>query len=143
MKYLVIGLVFIAVSCQTVQEQQAPENLIPKETMTQILTDLYISNAARSINNKVIKEYQIKLDSLLYEKYEIDSLHFAESNAYYSANIKEYTQLMKVVEERLLVLKTEKDSIYLNEKEEKESEKNKKVKDEKGILTEPAQSSSN
>ncbi len=143
MKYLVIGLVFIAVSCQTVQERQAPENLIPKETMTHILTDLYISNAARSINNKVIKEYQIQLDSVIYTKYQIDSLQFAESNAYYSANIKEYTQLMKVLEERLLVLKTEKDSVYLKEKEEKEAEKAKKVKEEKGILAEPAQSSSN
>ena len=111
-------LIFFA-SCQDIKKPEKPQNLISKEKMTAILTDVYISNAARSINNKLLKEYHIKLDSLVYKKYQIDSLQFAESNAYYSSNLKVYTQIITSVEERLIVLQKEKDSIYELVKKEK------------------------
>ena len=138
--------------CQDIKEIEKPENLIAKEVMVNILTDVYISNASRSINNKLLKEYNIKLDSLIYNKYHIDSLQFVESNAYYSSNLKTYTKLITSVEERLKVLQIEKDSIYeiiKKEKEDstkakkKEDSTNVKIKEEPKLLADPVESGIN
>ena len=138
--------------CQDIKEIEKPENLIAKEVMVNILTDVYISNASRSINNKLLKEYNIKLDSLIYNKYHIDSLQFVESNAYYSSNLKTYTKLITSVEERLKVLQIEKDSIYeiiKKEKEDstkakkKEDSTNVKIKEEPKLLVDPVESGVN
>ena len=138
--------------CQDIKEIEKPEDLIAKEVMVNILTDVYISNASRSINNKLLKEYNIRLDSVIYNKYHIDSLQFVESNAYYSSNLKTYTKLITSVEERLKVLQIEKDSIYeiiKKEKEDstkakkKEDSTNVKIKEEPKLLVDPVESGVN
>jgi len=140
---LVILLIFFASSCQDVKKPKIPENLISKEKMADILTDVYISNAARSVNNKLLKEYNIKLDSVIYKKYNIDSLQFAESNAFYSSNLKIYTKIITSVEERLNILKIEKDSIYEAIKKEKGDTIKSKEKEEPKLLTDPVESGIN
>jgi len=153
MKYLsIIICAILFLGCQDIKEIEKPENLIAKEVMVNILTDVYISNASRSINNKLLKEYNIRLDSLIYNKYHIDSLQFVESNAYYSSNLKTYTKLITSVEERLKVLQIEKDSIYKiikKEKEDstkakkKEDSTNVKIKEEPKLLADPVESGVN
>ena len=135
MKYLsIIICAILFLGCQDIKEIEKPENLIAKEVMVNILTDVYISNASRSINNKLLKEYNIRLDSLIYNKYHIDSLQFVESNAYYSSNLKTYTKLITSVEERLKVLQIEKDSIYkIIKKEKEDSTKAKKKEDSTNV----------
>ena len=110
---LLVGFaLFLTVSCQDVKKPEKPKNLISKEKMANVLYDAYLTNAARNINNKVLKKTGLKLDSLIYVKYNIDSLQFVESNDYYSANLKTYSEIISEVKERLVNLKTEKDSIY-------------------------------
>lgn len=119
---LLVGILLglFIVSCQDVKKPNRPENLIAKDKMASIMIDFYITNAARSINNKLLKKTGVQLDSLLYAKYSIDSLQFAESNAFYSANLKAYEEIMKKVSDSLTLLKKEKDSVYTIIKKHKE-----------------------
>ncbi len=131
MKYLYIVISStLFLGCQDIKEIEKPENLIAKEVMVNILTDVYISNASRSINNKLLKEYNIRLDSVIYNKYHIDSLQFVESNAYYSSNLKTYTRIITEVQEGLIILQKEKDSIYEKIKKEKEDSTKAKKKED-------------
>ncbi len=141
---LLLCILFVlATSCQEVKKPEKPQNLISKDLMVDILTDIYISNAARSINNKLIKEFNIKLDSIIYKKYDIDSLQFVESNAYYSSNLKTYAKIITSVEERLVLLQKEKDSIYQIIKKEKGDTISGKEQVKKGLLETPAKSEIN
>ena len=144
MKYLLIIIAtLLFFGCQDVKKPEKPQNLISQETMADILTDIYISNAARSVNNKLLKEYNIKLDSVIYKKYEIDSLQFVESNAYYSSNLKTYTKIISSVEERLKLLQEEKDSIYEIIKKERGDTISGKGKIKESLLVDPVESSIN
>jgi len=80
--------------------------------MIDILTDVYISNAARNVNNKLLRNRNIKLDSVIFNKYRVDSLQFVLSNNYYSSNLDIYRDLLIKAQEKLMVLQIEKDSIY-------------------------------
>ena len=109
--YLIFFMIYF-ISCQDVQKPEIPANLISQEDMVGILTDVYVSNAARNVNNKLLRNKNIKLDSVIFIKYKVDSLQFALSNDYYSSNLDIYRELLIKVQEKLKVLQTEKDSIY-------------------------------
>lgn len=87
--------------CQEVKRPEKPDNLIPKETMVALLTEIYLGNSARSIDNKRIREQGVKLDSFLFATYNVDSLQFAKSNAYYTADINTYNEIFNEVHARL------------------------------------------
>jgi len=120
--FLVFILSLSLWSCQDVKRPEKPENLIPEEEMVAVLTEVYLINAARSFDNRTILDKQVKLDSFIYIKFNIDSLQFAQSNAYYTANLNNYNSLFQKVEERMSLLKTSVDSIHeiiLKQDEEK------------------------
>lgn len=131
LKNAIFILGFISVflfSCQDVKKPVKPADLILKEKMIDILSDVYISNAARNVNNKLIREKDLQLDSLIYAKYEIDSLQFAKSNEFYSADLLIYSNLLTEVQTRLNVLKIEKDSLFEIAKKEDSINKSKEKK---------------
>ena len=106
-----IGLVLLGVGCQHIERPERPDDLIPRDKMINILTDLYINNAARSVNVRVLRNKGIVLDSLLYEKYDIDSLQFTRSNAFYTSDLDNYNSMYEEIEARLVAMKGELDSI--------------------------------
>lgn len=110
-KFLWLGLIVIGLGCQHIERPERPEDLIPQDKMVNILTDLYINNAARSVNVRVLRNNGIVLDSLLYTKYDIDSLQFARSNAFYTSDLDNYNNMFAEIEERLVAMKGELDSI--------------------------------
>jgi len=96
---------------------EKPKDLIPKEQMVDLITDLFLANEAKSIKNENL-ERNINYSPLIYEKYKIDSLRFKESNLYYTSKIDEYNDILNEVDKRLKTLLeefeasiTEKDSI--------------------------------
>lgn len=111
-----ILLIMGFVSCQNVKEPDAPANLISQEMMIDILTDCYINNAARSIGYVKLKDSKIKLDSMIYLKYQIDSVQFTKSNEYYSLQFNTYVDMLTQVEKRLEKIKERTDSIVKTEK---------------------------
>jgi len=114
----VFGLVLTA--CQDVKRPQIPANLIAQDTMVSVLVDAYTINAARSIDNRIIVNKGVLLDSILYSKHRIDSLQFAQSNAYYASDLEVYKKLFLKVQEKLKIEKTKKDTLYAQYKRAKE-----------------------
>lgn len=119
-RYFVLALLLFG--CQDVKRPELPADLIPKEMIIDIYTDSYLMNSARSINLKIITDNGINLDSTIYKKYNIDSLQFAKSNAWYSADLNEYLSIFEEVQERLVQLEVKKDSTDLMEVLKAESE---------------------
>lgn len=115
MRYLNILIVILLLGCQDVKRPELPDDLIPKDKIVDIYADSYLMNSARSINLKVITDNGVYLDSTIYKKYNIDSLQFAKSNAYYTANLNEYIALFEEVQNRLLQLENKRDSTDLSE----------------------------
>lgn len=115
---ITIPIWILLAGCQDVQRPEPPENLLPKEKMVQILADAYISNASRSksVNNRILRAKGVKLDSILYTKHGVDSLRFAESNAYYASNLDLYTEIITEVEKVLVLKKSSIDSVIGLEK---------------------------
>lgn len=133
---MLLFITLVISNCQDVKKHEIPANLISKEMMVEILTDCYINNAARSINLVKLKDSKIKLDSMIYRKYHIDSTQFAESNAYYSLEFKVYTDILSKVEVRLLEIQKRTDSIVKNEK------KNDSILTDQNLLIDSVESSS-
>ena len=71
LKLFLISSVIFIVACQDVKKPLPPENLISKEKMATILVEVYTINAARNVNNKLLINLGVKLDSIIYEKYNI------------------------------------------------------------------------
>jgi len=109
---LVLLLIVSYTSCQDVKKPEIPTDLISQDIMVDILTDVYISNASRNVNNKLIIKRNLQLDSIIYNKYNVDSLQFVVSNTYYSSDLRTYGNLLTQVQNVLVLLKKEKDSIY-------------------------------
>ena len=127
-----ICFAFLAISCQDVKFPKKPEKLIAKDTMELILIDAYLLNAARNLNKQVIKKNNVALDSLIYKKYGIDSLQFAQSNAYYSLDNPVYTQILENVQSELQLRKERLETLLKKheaEKKKKEAERKRKLKD--------------
>jgi len=101
MKKLVFLLVFLMVVSCAEKVVEKPENLIPKEKMTAILHDLAILNATKTTVGNKLDEAGIDIMEFLYEKYQIDSTQFAESDLYYASLPLEYQSIYTEVESRL------------------------------------------
>lgn len=109
MKYIVtffLGLMLLVACAEKVVEE--PENLIPKEKMTEILHDLAILNAAKSGAAKKFEDSGIDVMEFLYKKYGIDSIQFSQSDLYYASLPLEYQTIYEEVETRL---KRQKDTL--------------------------------
>lgn len=136
-KISVILILFLSViSCNDSDGVKKPANLIPKEKMSNILYDLYIINAAKGVNRKLLENNGFAPESYVLEKYKIDSTQFADSNTYYAFNTEDYKGIVDKVKERLekdkaeyeelrkeegLIAKTKRDSIKKEGERKKDS----------------------
>lgn len=101
MKYRIIIFILFLFSCQDIKRPEKPDDLISKHDMVSILTEAYLANAAQSIKNQSLFAEEIDLDSLVYVKFNIDSIQFKRSNDYYSFNFNTYIEILNEVEENL------------------------------------------
>ena len=97
---------------------EEPENLIPKEKMTEILHDLAILNAAKSSANRKFKDSGVDVMEFLYRKYDIDSAQFSQSDLYYASIPLEYQSIYEGVE---AMLEQRKDTLEAMEKRRNDS----------------------
>jgi hypothetical protein len=77
---------------------KTPEDLIPKEKMIDILSDLAILNAAKNSNADILRDHNIEPTKFVFEKYEVDSLQFVTSDVYYASLPKEYEAMYLEIE---------------------------------------------
>jgi len=88
------------VNCTSNTIIKKPDNLIPKEQMVDLLTDLFLASGGKSIKN-IQQKRNVDYYPLVYQKHQIDSTRFKESNYYYTSRIDEYDEIIKKVDERL------------------------------------------
>lgn len=119
--FIVFILIFGFSACQNVKLPEKPKNLIAKDKMVDCLTEAYLANAARSVNNRTILDKGIVADSMIYKKFGIDSLQFVKSNAFYAADVNTYMDMFKQVEARLTKMQVRLDSIQEIDKRRKDS----------------------
>jgi len=120
--FFYILFVFILVlSCTGRTIFKKPDNLIQRDKMITIWTDLYLASGAKSVKKKTLEKNKNYIPLVL-EKHNIDSVQFSESNFYYTSRIDEYEKMFEEVRIRLKALKdiydpkTELDSIIESSK---------------------------
>ncbi|MGS2738837.1 DUF4296 domain-containing protein [Sinomicrobium sp. M5D2P17] len=127
--FILTGILLSIASCKQ-KPVEKPENLIPKNQMTDILLDVALVNAARGIGTDVLKENNIVPDTYIYQKHQVDSLQFAESNTYYASRPSDYAAMYKEVENRLKEMKEAQDKAREEERKTGNQSKTNQVKGE-------------
>ena len=122
MKKLLILSIILLASCTSKTILEKPKDLIPKDTMVLLLTDLYIAKSAfheKSLNN----ERKVNYVPFIYNKYKIDSTRFKSSNFYYTSKLEEYDLVFNEVRNNLLIKKKELEDIVNNNPKELDSKR--------------------
>ncbi|TCP23960.1 uncharacterized protein DUF4296 [Tenacibaculum skagerrakense] len=96
----IIASLILFVSCTGNTIYKKPKDLIPRDSMVLLLTDMHIAAAARQTKNK-FNGKDVNYMYLIYEKYKIDSTRFENSNTYYTSMIDNYDKLLNEVKEHL------------------------------------------
>lgn len=119
----ILFLSFFMISCTSNTILKKPDNLISEDQMIDLLTDLFLAINAETTKNLDLKR-NVNYYPLVFEKHNIDSARFKESNLYYTSRVDDYDDILLKVEERLKALnkkfetlKKEEDSISRIEKD--------------------------
>lgn len=127
--YFLVILFLVFASCTSNTIYKKPENLIPKDSMIALLTDMYIASSAKNQKNKFLKREKNYV-VLVYEKYKIDSTRFDVSNSYYTSKIEDYTDMLKSVKKNIDSLYDTYEEEYLVQDSITKSKRNEIVDDE-------------
>lgn len=98
-KYFVVFFTLFA--CQSIEKAPPPKILIGEDRMVEILTDIAFVKAAKSSYRYTFEEKNINPESFILDKYKMDSIVFAENNAWYSDQIEKYKIIITRVKENL------------------------------------------
>ena len=115
----VVSTLFL-MSCENL-DLKKPSNLILEDQMVEILYDVVLINSAKGINKQLIEKDIKNPQTYIFEKHNIDSLQFAESNAYYSFKSDSYKSIYEKLELKLTTQKSEYEAILKEKKRIKDS----------------------
>jgi hypothetical protein len=99
-RYLILFFCLLVLSCGK-KLMEEPEDLIPREKMSEILYDMALMDAIDNSYPQVLTENDLRVMEFLYEKYGVDSLQFVQSDLYYASVPEEYQKIYEAVEQRL------------------------------------------
>lgn len=117
------ALVFIF-NCSEIQT--IPENIIPMETMSEIIYDMTLISVSKGVNRKILENNGFKPTSYILKKYQIDSVDFITSNEYYSSNLDMYLSIYQNVLNKL-----EKNKLIISDSLKRENERSIKSREKK------------
>lgn len=122
----------ILVSCKK-EVVPAPDRLIEKDKMVDIMYDLALLGAMRNQNPVLLDSFKETPDKYIFKKYKIDSAQFAQSNIYYAADFKDYKKMYEQVKTRLDDDKKSTEALIASEKKKKDllEKKNRELKAKK------------
>ncbi|MGY0391545.1 DUF4296 domain-containing protein [Bizionia sp. KMM 8389] len=108
MKKSLIYVLLLAVlfSCGNPNGPKKPENLISEDTMVDVLIELALVSSAKGTNKSVLENNGIVPKTYVYQRFNIDSLQFLNSNNYYSYHTETYAQILSRVQDSLKSMKT-------------------------------------
>ena len=110
-----ILLLFFVFSCESDKRPQKPDDLISQEEMVNLLLDIQILNSAKSVNKKLLENQGLNPEAYIFKKHNIDSLRFAQSNAYYAYDAEKYEDILDKVQDRLDSLENHYNEVYQQE----------------------------
>jgi len=93
-----LGLFLINCTSNTIIKK--PDDLVSKDEMANILTDMFLASGGKNIKNIQLKR-KVNYFPLVYEKYHIDSTLFKESNFYYVSRIDDYQEILEKIDKKL------------------------------------------
>lgn len=97
-----LGLFLINCTSNTIIKK--PDNLMSKDEMANILTDMFLASGGENIKNLQLQR-KVNYFPLVYEKHQIDSTRFKESNFYYVSRIDDYQEILDKVDKKLKELR--------------------------------------
>ncbi len=115
--------ILLCFSCEPNLKPEKPDNLIPKDKMTDLLFDMFIVTSAKGIKRTKFESFGLDPEDYILKKYNIDSLQFAESNNYYAYDVELYKSMIEDVKAKL---SSEKEKYEAIEKKEEEERKRKR-----------------
>ena len=129
---LLVAITFFFMSCEN-KAMKKPSNLISEDQMVDILYDMMLLNSAKGINKQLLEKTIQNPEQYIYNIYNIDSLQFVESNAYYTYKSDTYKAIYEKIEIKLTAQKKEFEALADEKKRAKDSIK--KIKNKLKIDT--------
>ena len=117
--FLVVSILFF-ISCENL-EVKKPSNLISEDQMVEILYDMVLINSAKGVNKKLLQKNINNPETYIFKKHNIDSLQFAESNAYYTFKNEVYKTIYEKLELKLTTQKTKLEALLKEKNSIKDS----------------------
>lgn len=98
LSYIFIFIFLWSCSSNTIFEK--PKDLIPRDTMSLLIHDMYIAQSTKYFKN-VNNQKGIEYMPFVYDKYKIDSTRFQNSNFYYTTKIDLYEEIIDDARKKL------------------------------------------
>lgn len=117
--FLLSSLLVFMTSCYKYNKPSKPDYLISKKDMVNILVDIRLIKSVTGVERKKLDSLNVEVNTYVYNKYNIDSVAFAQSNQYYSYHLEDYEEIYAKVDDSLLKLKTQIKSLLEAEKKAK------------------------
>ncbi len=100
-KYIFYALISVLVVSCAEEVVKKPEDLIPRETMTELIYEMALLNSAKSTNRAILEKHFENPTDFLFRQYGVDSLQFVKSDMYYASQPLVYEAIYKEVAARL------------------------------------------
>lgn len=114
-------LLTLFASCQDVEKMEKPKDLISSDKMVDVLVEVSLLQAARNYNKNMLEEKGVDPQNYIWDKYDIDSLQFAQSSQFYAENYRQYEQIYSRAKEQLEGYRVHYDSLEQIKREELDS----------------------
>ena len=125
---LLVAFAVVFMACEN-KAMKKPSNLISEDQMAAILYDMILINSAKGINKQLLEKNIKNPEKYIYKIYNIDSLQFVESNAYYTYKSYSYKAIYEKIEKKLEAQKKVYEALAAEEKRVKDSlKKNRRPK---------------
>ena len=119
---LLLSIILFSCAKETVEK---PKHLLTEDEMANIIYDINIIQALRASQPQALTDNDVEPKNYIYKKYKIDSLTFAQNNAWYAANMEKYEGIQEKASERI---KKEKDQFSVKADTSKAAKKPDPVK---------------
>lgn len=115
----ILTILIVLAGCKE-QLVEKPDDLIAREDMVNIMYDLSLLEAVKYQNITALEVYKTDPSDYVYDKYNIDSSQFVQSNKYYASKFEEYKNMFDQVGARLEENKARIDTLISVENKKKE-----------------------
>ena len=99
-KLILLPLAVLLFACGS-KEIEKPDPLLSEKQMENILYDISLIQAIKSVNPGVLESNKVDPKGYIYKKYDIDSITFAKNHDYYATHLEQYESMQKRIVERL------------------------------------------